>query len=70
MRMGFMLDKIKEKEADMKNYEKPSISYLAVSSNEDMAAFSKFDSLDGMFEGMAQNGVSSYLWNSGEGYEA
>ena len=49
----------------MKKYEKPSVARLAVSSMEDMAAFLKFDTLDGSFQA-----ISSYLESSGQRYEA
>lgn len=49
----------------MKKYEKPSVERLEVSSTEDMAAFLKFDTLDGNFQA-----ISSYLETSGKGYEA
>jgi hypothetical protein len=55
----------------MKKYEKPFMTCLAMSSVEDLSAFSNFDSFEGALDNLGTTDtVNSYTWNSGLGYEA
>lgn len=53
----------------MKKYEKPSIVCLEMSSIEDLSAFSKFDNFEGSFTEL-DGGMNSYMWTSGDKFDA